>query len=379
VGIRLKAFIASAAAAGLAFSAGADTASATATASARWRVVDQLPDGHNTVLQSVTAPSRDDAWAVGYTEYGRHDSRSKPAVFHWNGSHWRNVTIAGTDGFSPLLVESTSPSDVWIFGVVSGPHTDFALHLVNGSWRELATPGFSGFAAAVLGSSNVWLTGGISCTATTVEVCTTPLLHWTGTTWTSVTVPGEIEALTGADGRVWAAGVNDINPGGSDVSQRGGGGVTVAGKLTLLQLNHGAWQAFASAQPTIADLGPRSSFALAGPRGQLWVSTFSPKLPGATRGTLRYWNGSQWSDHPIPAYGSGVNTFAGSLAYGYRYGIWLGAYVRWTGKRFRTIPFMTTIPTTLVQGVASIPRSASAWGIGQNGGGSVITAYGPVP
>jgi hypothetical protein len=372
---RLKTFVASAAAVGLAFSAGAGTASATTAASARWRVIDQLPGGHATILQSVTAPSKDDAWAVGYTLYGRHASKSKPAFLHWNGSRWRNVTIAGTDGLRPLLVESTSPSNVWIFGVVSAPNTDFALHLVDGSWRELATPGFSGFAAAALGSSNVWLTGGPACSVTTVEVCTTPLLHWTGTTWSSVTVPGEIEALTGADGRVWAAGVNDINPGGSNASERGGGGVTVAGKLTLLQLNHGAWQAFASARPTIADLGPRSSFALAGPHGQLWVSTFSPKRPGTTRGTLHYWNGSQWSNHPIPAYGSGVNTFAGSLAGGHGHGIWLGSYVRWTGSRFLTIP----LTTTLVQGVAAVPRSASAWGIGQDRRGTVIAVYGPVP
>ncbi len=370
MGIRLKALIASAAAGALALSAGAGMASATAVAPAGWRVIDQLPDGHDTLLQSVTAPSKDDAWAVGYTVYGRHDSKSKPAVFHWNGNHWRNVTIAGTDGFRPLLVESTSPSDVWIFGVVSGPTTDFALHLVDGSWRELATPGFSGFAAAALGSSNIWLTGAIACTGATVEVCTTSLLHWTGT-WTSVTVPGEIETLTGAGSHVWAAGINDINPVGSDLRHRGGGGTIVTGKLTLLQLSHGTWQQFASTQPTISDLGPRSSFALAGARGQLWVSTFSAK----TRGTLRYWNGSQWSDHAIPAYGSGVNTLAASLSNGYGHGIWLGSYVRWTGSRFLTIP----LTTTLVQGVAAVPRSASAWGIGQDGRGTLIAVYGPVP
>jgi hypothetical protein len=60
-------------------------------------------------------------------------------------------------------------------------------------------------------------------------------------------------------------------------------------------------------------------------------------LADTALGALRYWNGSQWSDHPIPAYGSGVNTFAGSLAYGYGHGIWLGSYVRWTGSRFLTI------------------------------------------
>jgi Protein of unknown function (DUF2510) len=380
VGIRLKAFIASAAAAGLAFSAGAGlafsagagTASATPAAPTGWRVVDQLAGGHATVLQSVTAPSKDDAWAVGYTVYGRHASKSKPAFLHWNGSRWRNVTIAGTAGLRPLLVESTSPGDVWIFGTVSAPATDFALHLFDGSWQRLSTPGFSGFAAAVLGGSNVWLTGAINCTETTVEVCTTSLLHWTGsTTWTNVTVPGEIETLTGAGGHVWAAGINNINPVASDLRHRGGGGTIVTGKLTLLQLNHGAWQQFASTQPTISDLGPRSSFALAGPRRQLWVSTFSAK----TRGTLRYWNGSQWSDHSIPAYGSGVNTFAASLSDGYGHGIWLGSYLRWTGSRFLTIP----LTTTLVQGVAAVPRSASAWGIGQDGRGSIIALYGPVP
>ncbi len=368
--IQLKALAAIAAAAGLALTAGVDSASASATATTGWRVAYQLPGGHATILQSVTAAAKNDAWAVGYTLYGHDDSLSKAAILHWNGSRWRAVTVAGTGGYQPLLVQSTSASDVWIFGVRNGAGTDYALHLSGGKWQKLPIPDFSGFAAVALSASDVWVTGAIACTGTSVLACTTSLMHWTGTAWTAVTVPGEIEALTGSGSHVWAAGLNDVKaPGGG--APGSGGGVVVTGELTLLQLADGAWRPASSPHPTIDDLGPLSSFALAGPNGQLWLTTFGAKM----RGTLRYWNGHGWADHSIPSYGSGVNTFAAALRYGYRGSIWLGSYVRWTGKRFVTIP----LSSTLVQGVAPVPGSASAWGVGQNGRGSLIALYGSRP
>lgn len=187
-------------------------------------------------------------------------------------------------GLVPYAMRDLAVGDVWILGDVTGPHgiSAVAMHLVGRTWRRLTIPEPAVGESAVLSDQDIWVTTAATCSGTP-QTCTTGLLHWNGSDWSTYTVSGEIETLAGWDGRIWAAGINDIR---TKVIKKTRHGVVeqVTGKLALSQFSDGTWQPVAAANPTISDSGP-IAFAAAGPDGRLWVVTFPP----SGRGTLRYW------------------------------------------------------------------------------------------
>jgi hypothetical protein len=195
-------------------------------------------------------------------------------------------------------------------------------------------------------------------------------LHWNGSDWSTYTVSGEIETLAGWDGRIWAAGINDIR---TKVIKKTRHGVVeqVTGKLALSQFSDGTWQPVASANPTISDSGP-IAFAAAGPDGRLWVVTFPP----SGRGTLRYWTDGRWAYYRVPAEGGQPGSWAEPVTYDFRHGIWAGAYLRWTGRRWLSVP-VDTPSDPLIDEVAAIPGSSKVWGIGTIGDHALIGSYTP--
>ena len=77
-----------------------------------WRLVYQTPNSDaGTGLYSVTAPARDDAWAVG--SVGR--KKTTGYIVRWNGHHWQQVALPAK-GFWPFYVDSSGRDDVWVFG-----------------------------------------------------------------------------------------------------------------------------------------------------------------------------------------------------------------------------------------------------------------------
>jgi hypothetical protein len=134
-----------------------------------WTVVSVPPGSVSSSFNAVSADGPDDAWAVGPQENAA--GVSIPLVEHWNGTAWTVVTTLPTLADSSLTaVYAASPSDVWAPVITGLPNTDNA------------TPEF---------------------------------LHWNGTAWSTVTVPGPQEygidyeyvsvAGTGPD-NIWAAG-----------------------------------------------------------------------------------------------------------------------------------------------------------------------------
>jgi hypothetical protein len=104
----------------------------------------------------------------------------------------------------------------------------------------------------------------------------------------------------------------------------------------------------------------------ASPQGQLWLAAL--RGAGAQKpDVLYYWNRHSWSRHVVPAksmrlsYGSGQG-----FAFDGRRGVWLGAYVHWTGRRWiRTRPAGPTLAFELTN-LAPVPGSASVWAVGAN-------------
>ena len=76
---------------------------AQAAASPHWQVSYRSHSATAAPLQSVTAPGKKDAWAVGSTGSG---ARAEPLVLHWNGSAWSRKAMPA--GFLPAAVMSSS-------------------------------------------------------------------------------------------------------------------------------------------------------------------------------------------------------------------------------------------------------------------------------
>lgn len=133
-----------------------------AAGSPGWRVVARFSSPHATVLlNSVTALSPQDAWALG-TATGA--GPGKPLVVRWNGAAWRTVTLPLTvrralgSGFFFSLAAS-SASNVWITG-----QRGWARWTGRG-WQTgtmpVASPGGPALAGQLLvfGPRDVWLLG----------------------------------------------------------------------------------------------------------------------------------------------------------------------------------------------------------------------------
>jgi hypothetical protein len=146
-------------------------------------------------LQSVTAPGKKDAWAVGSTGSG---ASADPLVLHWNGSAWSRKAMPA--GFLPAAVMSSSTHNVWIFGAGGGE----ALVYNGGSWHTTTvpddlTPG------AVLGASWLLVLTSLRRFSSGDPTGAPVIYRATGATLTRVTAPGQ---------RVWECASLAASPGG---------------------------------------------------------------------------------------------------------------------------------------------------------------------
>jgi len=352
-------FLAVAAAVGLAVTAAASADAATAT-SPSWHLVYQARTARVTSLSGITAPSRTDAWAVGFTT--AKNGTYSPDYVHWNGKRWRPVTIAAAGGFRPWVAESTSPSDVWFLGALGSNFE--ALHLEHGRWRLLpATGDISSTTIAVLGADNVWMIGFADGCDDSTGQCSTQLLHWTGKQWVSYTIGALIQALAGSGTHVWAAGIT-----GPDVTTNS------TGQTVLYQFTDGSWRSFSSPHPAI---GVPPMLA-AGPDGHLWLLA-APQH--GDRWVLRYWTGRRWTQESVPR--RLVKAISGPLTYDGRGGVWAGPYLHWTGSRWiDAFPAADPFPSLSgfsLQAIAPVPGSGSLWAAGADNKGRMIAVYGSQP
>jgi len=177
----------------------------------------------NNILESVTALSATNAWAVG--EYHPMPSTAYVTlVEHWDGGAWSIVpgppNVPGTAGDNILLnVAGLSTNDVWavgwadqILGTQTNPSKSqtLATHWDGASWSLMPSQSVTGDDAffgvsAVTGQGNVWAVGG-SLAGTISQ----PLLErWNGSAFVPVSTPSQ--GATGAElDSVLAMSPNDV-------------------------------------------------------------------------------------------------------------------------------------------------------------------------
>jgi hypothetical protein len=191
---------------------------------ASWSIV-RSPNGgvtgnHFSTLQAVTAISPSDVWAVGgQAGIRNHMPVTVPLIEHWNGARWSIVPSPKAAVGVLESVSATSASDVWAVGAgqQSGQST-VALHFDGSSWTLVAVPtppGTSGglFAVKALSAADAWAVGESFPTAGGNGKILTD--HWNGTSWQVVPAPpvggpGALSALSWIDAApdtgVWAVG-----------------------------------------------------------------------------------------------------------------------------------------------------------------------------
>jgi hypothetical protein len=176
-----------------------------------WRVV-VVPSSVKppATLADVSASGPANAWAVGAdAETGLQ--QGTPLILHWNGTRWAKVALPGISGPGYLdSVSAASRSDAWALG--SDAAGNLLLHWDGRRWRAA---GFPGFAAAYPGAvaagpgQSAWLVGSVSNTA-----AISPILveRWNGETWQKVATSlgrGQLDTVrVTPSGDVWVAGTD---------------------------------------------------------------------------------------------------------------------------------------------------------------------------
>jgi len=201
-----------------------------------WREVASPAPGKLSMLESVTATSARNAWAVG-------NGGGKILIVHWNGVSWKQVTSPALDVSGDLTGVAVTPAGrAWAVGG-NGPAT-LIVHWNGAAWRQVPNPGGGlVFAVAAASASSAWAVGESSQGNALI-------LRWNGRAWKRARnpanpFPGHAEFLTGvaaaSASNAWAVGY------------AGGGGSGV-----ILRWNGTAWKMVREPASTVRACNPRN-------------------------------------------------------------------------------------------------------------------------
>ena len=187
-----------------------------------WSVVHtpnfSVTPGSGSILNSVTAISPTDAWAVG--QGLNNDANQLVAlVEHWNGTRWHEVPTPTPLGNVQWLtgISADGPSDIWAVGVddTSLAAATLTVHFDGSKWTIVPSPDpVSGnsqndlSAVTVISPSDAWAVG-MESNVNNQNFRVPLILHWTGASWSQVSAPNPGSEGTGVFG-VAALGASDV-------------------------------------------------------------------------------------------------------------------------------------------------------------------------
>jgi len=328
---------------------------------------------HFDSLAGVAAISRRDAWAVGCKQ-DRNGSCTSTLIEHWNGRKW-STTRSPNPGHSDGLnsISATSRDNAWAVGGYSGGA--LALRWNGHRWRRVPTASQRNArldSVAAISRTNAWAVGckmdqnGLSCISTLIE-------HWNGTQWLRVPSPNPpggavLAAVTAiSPDNIWAVGEHDNG----------------AAVLTLVEhWNGSSWTRVPAKNPG----GTGESFftgVSASSPGDVWavgVRNSDPQDFAPDRTLTEHWNGSSWQVVPSPNPGKGAlgNTLNDVAAISAKDAWAVGDFQgsahdlllaeHWNGRKWRTVPILYPAgpkPFFDLFGITALSAS-NAWAVGEN-------------
>ena len=327
-----------------------------------------LGAGYN--LSSVAAASAGNAWAVGWTGRGYNDQTdSRTVILHWDGRTWTRVPSPSPSRDNMLLgVSVTAAGNAWAYGITESGlpgagDTELILHWNGSAWTQVPVPGPIAdptqgwiYHVTAVSADSAWAVGSATDAA---RLSVTAIWRWSGSSWTRMPSPSLAEnsflTIVGAASadNAWAAGYTFAN-----TNSRG---------LVFMHWNGSTWTT--APGPELAD-AVFADVAVA-PDGTAWMAGWI--APGASTGNangsedttlILRWNGSSWTRVPSPSPGpggrlSGVTIISGSNAWATGTAGGKTLILRWNGQRWsgpagRVSP--ATAPTS--SAVPSAPSSA---------------------
>jgi hypothetical protein len=237
-------------------------------------------------LQSVTAVSASDAWAVGWF-YGYGGENSWTLILHWNGRRWTRVPSPNPSfrGFNVLTgVTALSTTNAWAVGG-DEKNGNLIAHWNGTRWRKVSSPHvpYGSFGGVTATSASDALTVGNSCVS---SLCAdgTVAAHWNGTTWARVPIPNPHSAsLNGvsADSRMSAWAVGSYFTG------------NYVQEALILRWDGTAWTRVASPNPGGA-AGTELEGVSAISRSNAWAVGTASWFSNP-RTVILHWNGTSWT------------------------------------------------------------------------------------
>jgi hypothetical protein len=319
------------------------------------------PGEEGVFLNSVTAVSANDVWAVGYSllDWGT----SRPLILHWDGSQWQPPESLQMGG-RLHDVSAVSSTDVWAVGTGENGGTTLAVHWDGLSWRMRPTPApcwgnnvLSGVSA--VSSADVWAVG--SCTNS--SGWRTLTLHWDGSRWNLVSSVdpasdsrlNSVVAISSND--VWAV------------------GYTFDGALYRPLVERWDGSQWLEATPPLPGLSQPVGLQGVAAASSQDILTVGHWAASGTRQTLAFkWDGAQWQYKDTPNIGfiemelqSVVSLSADDIwAVGHRFDGQLSytLALHWDGNQWSVVdtPNQGPYSSFLVSVAASSPDSV--WAIG---------------
>jgi hypothetical protein len=230
-----------------------------------WHLVYKVPGrAHSGILQAVATDPRH-AWALGFTGTGNWT----PFVVAWNGTTWTKMKpLPPGIGFS--LIAASSPSNVWVFGGVSGvTRSPGRAAQWNGhQWVVHPGPDGAGDSAIAVSPSGVL-----------VDSVGNRMEYWDGQAWHSSAYRfPDWQAMTAADGQVWRLQRERIKGQYRLFVQKWAGGTS--------------WGNVSSPHPALSiGRGDGSAISASTP-DNVWISVWYSRR---SRDRIWHWNGKSWT------------------------------------------------------------------------------------
>jgi hypothetical protein len=339
-------------------------------ATCKWHVVastNPFPDQND--LDSVSATSARDAWAVGLT-LDPNSGNTEPLIEHWNNTAWSIVaTPAQLSAFFNGVV-ALSPNDAWAVGgyfdSISGRFHTLAEHWNGSTWTQFTTPnpgplGNSLVSVAANSTSDVWAVG--QYRVNTSGVTATLTEHWDGSSWSAVASPNVGTSSSGLEGVV-ANGKKDVMASGAFNCNTG-----ICQTLTE-RWNGIKWKIIPS--PNVNSNSNPLNTITSNAGNDVWA--LGDYYNGTTFNTLaEHWNGSAWSI--VPSANMGFTALIGSAAVNtndvWAVGEWQNGSVfnpysmNWNGVSWSSVAVPNVGSNgSILQSASKIPGTTNVWGVG---------------
>jgi len=176
----------------------------------KWTQVKSPSPGTDDYLSAVSAPSTNNAWAVGGTSQG---STEDTLILHWNGTKWSQVKSFSVSG-GLASVSSASSSTGWAVGSDGDTHQTIIAARSGSTWSTEASPNPSATdnylnGVSAVSPTSAWAVGYETQSSDQYML----IAHWSGTMWQQV--PAVNPSLTAnelfdvsavSDSDVWAVG-----------------------------------------------------------------------------------------------------------------------------------------------------------------------------